>query len=134
MTTKRNPQQKTATYGLTHVAVAVKDLQRTKLFYQTVFDMEVMYDEEDFIQLTTPGTHDILVFEKKKTAAGNSGGIAHFGFRLRSPGAIRDMEEKIKTAGGIITDQGEFLPGSPYIFFKDPDGYEIEIWYELLPS
>jgi hypothetical protein len=44
------------------------------------------------------------------------------------------LEKKIKTAGGIITDQGEFLPGSPYIFFKDPDGYEIEIWYELLPS
>jgi catechol 2,3-dioxygenase-like lactoylglutathione lyase family enzyme len=126
--------KKTTTYGLTHIAVAVKDLQRTKRFYQAVFDMEVMYDENDFIQLTTPGTHDVLVFEKKKNVTGNSGGIAHFGFRLRSPKAIRDLEKKIKTAGGIITDRGEFLPGSPYIFFKDPDGYEIEIWYELLPS
>jgi hypothetical protein len=24
----------------------------------------------------------------------------------------------------------EFCPGEPYLFAKDPDGYEIEIWYE----
>jgi hypothetical protein len=29
-------------------------------------------------------------------------------------------------------DKGEFVPGDPYIFFKDPDGYEVEIWYELI--
>jgi catechol 2,3-dioxygenase-like lactoylglutathione lyase family enzyme len=119
------------TYGLTHIAVGVKDLRRTKDFYQAVFDMEVMYDEPDFLQLTTPGAHDIIVFEKKKEATGNSGGIVHFGFRLRDSKDIEAME-KIRKAGGLITGQGEFLPGSPYIFFKDPDGYEVEVWYELL--
>lgn len=127
------PMTKPKTYGLTHMAVGVKDLQKTKAFYQSVFDMEVMYDEPDFIQLTTPGAHDIIVFEKTKSATGNSGGIAHFGFRLRNAGDIDAMEKKIREAGGVITDQGEFLPGSPYIFFKDPDGYEVEVWYELLP-
>jgi hypothetical protein len=23
------------------------------------------------------------------------------------------------------------VPGEPYVFFNDPDGYEVEIWYEL---
>ena len=23
------------------------------------------------------------------------------------------------------------MPGEPYVFFTDPDGYEVEIWYEL---
>jgi hypothetical protein len=23
------------------------------------------------------------------------------------------------------------VPGEPYVFFTDPDGYEVEIWYEL---
>jgi catechol 2,3-dioxygenase-like lactoylglutathione lyase family enzyme len=123
---------KPKTYGLTHIAVGVKDLQRTKVFYQTIFDMEVMYDEQDFIQLTTPGSHDILVFEKSKGADGRSGGIVHFGFRLRNAKDITVMEQKIREAGAVITDQGEFVPGSPYIFFKDPDGYEVEVWYELL--
>jgi len=26
--------------------------------------------------------------------------------------------------------RGEFRPGLPYAYVLDPDGYEIEIWYE----
>jgi hypothetical protein len=57
---------KTATYGLTHIAVAVQDLDKTKTFYQSIFDMEVMYHRDDFLQLTTPGCHDILYSRRKR--------------------------------------------------------------------
>ena len=125
----------TATYGLTHLAIVVKDLARTKKFYTTVFDMEVMYETTDFIQLNTPGCHDVLVFETNKNVKpGPSGGIIHFGFRLRTSKGIGEVLQKIKDAGGKIKDQGEFVPGSPYVFFEDPDGYEVEVWYELLPQ
>jgi len=30
-----------------------------------------------------------------------------------------------------VLSHGEFCPGAPYLFFSDPDGYEVEIWYEL---
>lgn len=123
------PQPKT--YGLTHIALAVTDLEQTKKFYCSVFDMQVMYNEENFIQLTTPGTHDILVFEKKEPAP--TGGIAHFGFRLKDPNDIIEMERRVKQFGGTIIEQGEFVKGSPYIFLKDPDGYTVEIWHEPLP-
>jgi len=124
--------KKPKTYGLTHIAVAVKDLKRTSLFYQKVFDMEVMYKEENFLQLTTPGSHDIIVFEKKKASYGKTGGIIHFGFRLKKADDIDEMAERIQSAGGKIASKGEFCPGEPYIFFKDPDGYEVEVWYELI--
>ena len=125
----------TKTYGLTHIAVAVENLDRTLEFYTSVFDMKVMYNEKDFIQLTTPGCNDILVFQKSpKNKIGNAGGIAHFGFRLRNPEDSPAMAKKITRAGGKITSKGEFLPGSPYIFFNDPDGYEVEVWYEKLKS
>lgn len=52
----------TPTYGLTHLAISVKDIERTLSFYCSVFDMQMMYHEKDMIQLTTPGCHDILVF------------------------------------------------------------------------
>ncbi len=125
----------TKTYGLTHIAVSVKDIERTLRFYCSVFDMQIMYHEKDMIQLTTPGCHDILVFQEKlNDSTGNQEGIAHFGFRLRDPKDIDALEEKVIRAGGVIKEKGEFVPGSPYIFFYDPDGYEVEIWYELLPS
>jgi predicted enzyme related to lactoylglutathione lyase len=51
---------------------------------------------------------------------------------LREAKDIDEMAERIRTAGGKIIDKGEFVPGEPYIFFKDPDGYEVEIAYELI--
>lgn len=120
------------TFGLTHLAIAVKDLSRTKTFYQIVFDMEVMYDEPDFIQLTTPGAHDIIVFEQKESVDVKTGGIAHFGFRLKTAAGIDEVEDRLLKAGSVIIQKGEFVPGSPYIFFRDPDGYEVEVWYELI--
>jgi len=52
---------------------------------------------------------------------------------LRNAADIKKILQRIKQAGGKIKDQGEFVPGEPYIFFYDPDGYEIEVWYELIP-
>jgi catechol-2,3-dioxygenase len=123
------------TYGLTHLALATRDIGRTKKFYQHIFGMEVMYETESFLQLTTPGSNDILVFEVKETAEiGHTGGIAHFGFRLKDPKDIDEVTQKVTSAEAEIIEQGEFVPGSPYIYFKDPDGYVIEVWYELLQS
>ena len=121
------------TYGLTHIAVAVKDIEKTLKFYRHIFDMDVMYHKEKMIQLTTPGNHDILVFEENENSEiGKSGGIAHFGFRLKSPAEIEEIHKRVQEAKAEIIDEGEFVPGSPYVYFKDPDGYIIEVWYELL--
>jgi catechol-2,3-dioxygenase len=103
------------------------------LFYTSVFDMEVMYHEKDMVQLTTPGCNDIIVFQENlNDSTGTSGGIAHFGFRLKDPKDIELMKQKVVKAGGAIRDEGEFCPWlSRIYFFLDPDGYEVEIWYEL---
>jgi catechol 2,3-dioxygenase-like lactoylglutathione lyase family enzyme len=121
------------TYGLRHLANAVNDIERTMHFYQEVFGMQTMYNEERFIQLTTPGCRDILVFEEKQSnEIGTTGGIAHSGLRSKDPKDIDEIVESVERAGGTIIDRGEFLPGSPHVFFKDLDGYEVEVWYELL--
>ncbi len=125
--------KKNLTYGLTHLALAVKDVTRTKQFYESIFSMKAMYFEKSFLQMTTPGNNDIIVFEEKENCTGSTGDIAHFGFRLKKPGDIGEMIKRIINAGGTITDQGEFVPGSPYVFFKDPDGYLVEAWYEYIP-
>ena len=119
------------THGLTHVALAVKDPERSLRFYQDVFGVVAVYREQDFIQAQTPGTRDVLVFEKSGKNAGKKGGVAHFGFRLKDPADIESAIAAVETAGGEIQSHGEFCPGEPYVFFLDPDGYEVEIWYEI---
>jgi catechol 2,3-dioxygenase-like lactoylglutathione lyase family enzyme len=119
------------TYGLTHVAAAVKDVDRASTFYRQVFGTVEVYRQNGFVQLQTPGARDVLVFEEKPARAGKAGGIAHFGFRLQNPKDIGRAARAVKRAGGKVKEQGEFVPGEPYLFATDPDGYEIEIWYEL---
>ena len=118
------------TYGLTHIALAVKDPARSLTFYQHVLGVVPVYRQADFIQAQTPGSRDVLVFERGKRA-GKSGGIAHFGFRLTTPADLPKALKAIRSAGGKVRSHGEFVPGEPYVFFSDPDGYEVEIWYEI---
>jgi catechol 2,3-dioxygenase-like lactoylglutathione lyase family enzyme len=120
------------TLGLTHLALAVSDLNRSFQFYHDVFGVLAVYRERTFIQAQTPGTQDIIVFEiADGDEIGKSGGIKHFGFRLTDPRDIDKAARAIEHAGGTIIQRGEFVPGEPYIFFRDPDGYEVEVWYEL---
>lgn len=122
------------TFGLTHLALAVEDVERAFEFYRALFGMVAVYRDDGLIQAQTPGSRDVLVLERAKNSGqmiGTTGSIAHFGFRLREPGAIADAAAKVVAAGGTVIDQGDFCPGEPYLFARDRDGYIVEIWYEL---
>ena len=120
------------TLGLTHIALPVKDVKRSSAFYQKVFGAKEMYCYADFIQVQTPGSKDIIVFEKQKVSSPRKKNF-HFGFRLEKATGIKNAIKSIKAAGGKIKETGEFVPGEPYVFFYDPDGYEIEVWFEKIP-
>jgi catechol 2,3-dioxygenase-like lactoylglutathione lyase family enzyme len=126
--------QPITTFGLTHLAVGVRDVERAFAFYERVFGMVAVYRGDGFLQAQTPGARDIIVFEAASKSLGKSGGIAHFGFRLMDPESIEAAAAAIVAAGGEIEDKGEFVPGEPYIFARDLDGYLFEVWFELPTS
>lgn len=119
------------TYGLTHLALRVEDVDRAFEFYESVFGMAAVYRDETFLQAQTPGARDVLVFERAQRKVGQTGGIAHFGFRLTDPADITGVASAIVRAGGSIVEEGEFCPGEPFVFARDRDGYLLEVWFEL---
>jgi catechol 2,3-dioxygenase-like lactoylglutathione lyase family enzyme len=119
------------TFGLTHLALGVKDVERAFGFYEAVFGMVAVYRGADFLQAQTPGGRDVLVFERDERPSRETGSITHFGFRLTDPHDITAAAKAVTDAGGSIEEQGEFCPGEPYLFVRDRDGYLVEIWYEL---
>ena len=118
------------TRGLTHVALEVRDVDRALRFYAEVFGAVEVFRSEGFAQAQTPGSFDVLVFEEGLDRAASSGDIAHFGFRLVDPMDIDAAAAAVEAAGGTIVRRGEFGPGEPYVFFRDRDGYEVEVWFE----
>ena len=118
------------THGLSHISLLVADPQRSLEFYQAAFGVEEYFRDETSIQAKGPGLHDVLAFERATSGAGVAGGISHFGFRLRRPEDIDLAVQEVLAAGGRLLRRGEFAPGYPYAYVADPDGYEIEIWFE----
>jgi catechol 2,3-dioxygenase-like lactoylglutathione lyase family enzyme len=118
------------TFGLTHLNLAVADPERSLRFYAAVFGVKEYYRDGSCIQVQGPGPHDVLAFERDPRAAGRLGGIGHFGFRLTKAADIDAAVEAVQRAGGKLLRRGEFAPGFPYAYVHDPDGYEIEIWFE----
>lgn len=118
------------THGLSHVALAVKDPEQSLAFYERVFGVEAYFRDENEIQVKGPGAHDVLAFTRDDAFLGREGAIRHIGFRLVDPADIDTAVQVALSAGGRLHRRGDFAPGCPYAFVYDPDGIEIEIWYE----
>ncbi len=72
----------------------------------------------------------MIAFERTETSAEVVGGVGHFGFRLVNAADIDMAVQEVERAGGRLLRRGDFSPGSPFAYVADPDGYEIEIWFE----
>jgi catechol 2,3-dioxygenase-like lactoylglutathione lyase family enzyme len=119
------------TYGLTHTALVVADIDRSIRFYAALVGAEVRYRSEGGADIGTPGCHDVISLQRSEDGrTGEMGQLGHIGFRLQAPESLEALAKTVEDAGGTVTDSGFFTPDEPYVFTKDPDGYVIELWYE----
>jgi len=108
-----------ATHGLTHLSLAVRDLDRAEYFR-----------DAKCVQLLGPTGRDVIALELMPEYAGAVGGVRHFGFRrLRAEDIDAAVLEAV-AAGGTLQRRGSFAPGCPYAYVTDPDGYTAELWFE----
>jgi catechol 2,3-dioxygenase-like lactoylglutathione lyase family enzyme len=119
------------TQGLHHIHLVVRDLERSLRFYQSVFGMEERFrDGPHMVFLSTPGSRDLITLNQddaEPDKAGQSGGIAHFGFKLSHGSDLDAAAGEVERGGGRVLSRGEHAPGVPFVYVADPDGYVIEL-------
>lgn len=115
-----------AQHGLSHIALKVRDLNKTEDFYVSVLGLEVAFRHPpSMIFLRTPGSKDLLNFVKTNQRFTGSQGLEHMGFKVTAAG-LKRMEAKLKKAGVAI--QGR--RGKSAFYINDPNGYQIEYYYD----
>ena len=125
--------------GMRHIALKVKDVERSARFYEDVFGMRRFgppKHEGRFVALVSPNLRDQISLssdaesgetERVLGQPGDQGGIDHFGF-LVSPGTrLDEVRERVSAAGGTCSGRHDVDKRVPSLFFADPDGYVFQV-------
>jgi catechol 2,3-dioxygenase-like lactoylglutathione lyase family enzyme len=119
------------TDGISHLQLTVRDLERSIHFYAELLGMTEIRRGKTAAMLRTPGSREVFTLNanpEHTVNAGEMGGVAHFGFRMREKADMALVLEDVARAGGRPIDHGS-RGDEVYAFFHDPDGYEVELWW-----
>jgi glyoxylase I family protein len=119
--------------SLDHLALAVKDQERSASFYSKYFGFapEAEPREDGTVMLHNDGGFSLAlgIAEEQPSMPG----FFHFGFSAGSPENVRTMRDRLRGDGiGLVGEWEEENYVS--IKFPDPDGYVIEYSWEVLPT
>jgi catechol-2,3-dioxygenase len=123
---------------LGHVLLRVADIERSKAFYSKLLGFEIV--EEDpahggvFMTLGTSGhVLDLVPVDDPQTAqplTPNRIGVHHFAFEVDSYEALKNAYFTLQEHGVEILRAIDHV-SQQSIYFCDPDGNRLEIYYEL---
>lgn len=114
---------------LIHLNLTVADPDRSIAFYRRWFGFtgEPRTYPDGTVFVSNADRFDLALH------AGNPGDppapAVHFGFRAASPEPVRRLHRELAAAGITITDHHD-LEGHVSVKCLDPDGYEIEVYWE----
>jgi catechol 2,3-dioxygenase-like lactoylglutathione lyase family enzyme len=117
--------------AVSHLAIPVRRLARSIRFYRGVLGMEIAWHHRGMADLRagrrTSGFD--LTLTQDRRADGRASPI-HFGWRLASPREVGRWETRLRAAGVRIEGRRAEGDGGLGIYFRDPDGYELEVYAE----
>ena len=125
--------------GFNHVATLTPDMERLVSFYKTAFGAEVTFemsarpDHPRMVILDLGGGSALNVFEAApeeiigdRRRQGGRGAIDHFALAVDSLATHEAMRDRLVAAGAEIGEIQQL--GSEWsLFFRDPDGMELEV-------
>lgn len=133
----------TKTCGFNHVATMTADLDRYLAFYKDIFGAEVlsmMEAREDHPRMAIVnmgGDSALNVFEVAadsivgdRTKMGGRGPIDHYALAVGSEEQLLEIRDRLVEVGASPGDVTQFGPTLLSVFFRDPDGAELEVAYQ----
>ena len=119
--------------GMRHIALKVRDVKRSKAFYQEVLGMDVVWEPDSQNVYLSSGPDNIALHEVAfdTTNAARSEQLDHFGFLVESIERLRELETEFRNHGiKIVAPFKVHRDGSASFYMTDPDGIVIQMLYE----
>ena len=121
-----------------HVALRVADVERSRAFYTTLLGFEVVEEDPEHggVFMALEGlshTIDLFPVDDARTAPAQTPGavgVRHIAFLVDSEQALKEAYETLQANGVTIVRAIDHV-SQKSIYFQDPDGNLIEIYYEL---
>ncbi|HXA94323.1 MAG TPA: VOC family protein [Candidatus Dormibacteraeota bacterium] len=121
-----------------HVALRVADVERSRAFYSTLLGFEVVEDDPEHggVFMALPGlshTVDLFPIEDHATVPAptpGAVGVRHVAFLVESEQALKDAYVTLQAHGVPIVRAVDHV-SQKSVYFHDPDGTLLEIYYEL---
>jgi catechol 2,3-dioxygenase-like lactoylglutathione lyase family enzyme len=119
--------------GMRHIALKVRDMTRSKNFYQDVLGMDVAWEPDPQNVYLSSGCDNIALHEvsEKYAASFAEQQLDHLGFIVESIARVKELEEEFRSQGiRIIHPFKIHRDGSASFYCADPDGIVIQMLYE----
>ena len=129
-----------------HVALRVRDVDIAKRFYTEALGFEIVEEDPEhggcFMRLGSDlgndgHTFDLMQVEDAETAipppGGNGVGLVHVAVKVDSHEDLKDAYDHLQANGVAITRMIEHA-NQRSMYFTDPDGNGLEIYYEYATS
>ena len=128
------------TLGFNHVATMTADLDRYLAFYGEIFGAEVVSimeadgDHPRMAIVDMGGESALNVFEVpadsivgNRAQMGGRGAIDHYALGVESEEVLLQIRDRLVAAGASPGEVTRFGPALHSVFFRDPDGAELEV-------
>jgi catechol 2,3-dioxygenase-like lactoylglutathione lyase family enzyme len=119
--------------GMRHIALKVRDVARSKRFYQDIFGMEVVWEPDPRNAYLSSGSDNIAIHEVSDGFfnIAEERQLDHLGFVVENIERVKELETEFRSQGVTIVHPFKIhRDGSASFYCADPDGIVIQMLYE----